>query len=87
MAKVGGAPLSVITANGELEVCTIFVHTNIDPKFQWQFPKKFYKIPEMGDYVKALDGDCEPLLKVCMRTFLMDGDISIELTGTYRSHS
>ena len=87
MAKIGGAPLLVRTAKGEEEVCTVFVNTNIDPKFQWKFPKKFYKIPDMGDYVEAEDGNFKPLLKVCMRTFLNDGDIRIELTGSYRSHS
>lgn len=31
MAKIGGAPLMQIADFGEMEVCTIFVTTNIDP--------------------------------------------------------
>lgn len=92
MEKFGGAPLMTVSATYgapkvEAEVCRIFVTTNIDPKYHWVFPKKFYSIPKIGDCIEAFDGEFRPILKVCMITYLSDGDIRIELTGTYRSHS
>lgn len=91
MEKFGGAPLMAVSSTSssprvETEVCRIYVNTNIDPKYQWSFPKKYYKIPVIGDCIEARDGDMRPILKVCMVTYLVDGDISIELTGSYRAH-
>ena len=67
--------------NGIEVHCNINVHTNLDHKYNnWVFPDKFYAIPEVGDYMDSNEGP-DRLLKVCSRTFRMNGDIDIEVTG------
>lgn len=77
------SPLMVILSalpRVEAEVCKIIVSTNIVPKCQWEFPIKFFKIPEIGDYIEAVDGNARSSLRVCAITYLMNGDIRIELS-------
>jgi hypothetical protein len=74
-----GGIMSDLFINGER--IPIEVHTNLDAKYQWQFPSTFYAIPRIGDYIVCQDGDQDRNLKVCARYFQINGSIKIEVTG------
>lgn len=82
MSKLMRVGFSDLYSDGrEIEVCNIHVSTNLDAKYSgWTFPNKFYAIPEIGDYIEST----ERPLKVCARTFGLNGSIKIEVTGTPR---
>jgi hypothetical protein len=71
--------MSDLIINNETIKNGIKVHTNLDVRVgYWVFPEVFRTIPEVGDYI---DNNQNRFVKVCNRTFNMDGSITIEVTG------
>jgi hypothetical protein len=55
----------------------IEVRTNRDSKYGHRdFPEQFLRVPEIGDYIESTNG----ILKVCARTFCLNGSVLIEVT-------
>jgi hypothetical protein len=58
----------------EIEVAPIKIIAQVVGTFE--FPKKFYALPEVGDYV---DSTCRNYLRVASRTYRLDGTIELVL--------